>query len=129
MAMLNQCSFIGRLGRDPDLNVTSTGKPVSKFSLAVDDGKDSKGQKKTLWLNIVTWDKVAEMVEMYATKGMQVYVQGKLQLQDYTDKEGVKRQSMQIVAFTVQMLERSKTNGNGDTQPESTGDAFVPDDF
>jgi single-strand DNA-binding protein len=128
MAMLNQCSFIGRLGKDPDIQVTSNGKPYTRFSLAVSDGKDTQGKEKTLWLGVVTWDKLAETVERYATKGMQAYVQGKLQVQDYTDKDGVKRQSMQIVAFTVQLLERSKTgNGNGGASSESERDPFLPD--
>src|SRR5437588_1304437 len=85
MASFNQVQFIGRLGKDPDLQVTSNGKPFTKFSLAVDQGKD----KDAMWLNVTTWDTLAEIVEKYALKGMQVFVQGKLVLRSYDDKQGI----------------------------------------
>ena len=105
MATLNQCSFIGRLGKDPDRQVTSTDKPVTKFSLAVDQGKD-----QTMWLNITTWDKLAETVEKYARKGTLVFVQGKLQLRRYKEKQhnNIERISVEIIATTVQLLEKRK---------------------
>ena len=106
MATLNQCSFIGRLGKDPERQVTSTDKPVTKFSLAVDQGKD-----QTMWLNITCWDKLAETVEKYARKGTLVFVQGKLQLRRYKDKQhnNIERISVEIIATTVQLLEKRKT--------------------
>src|SRR5258708_36258556 len=79
MATLNQCSFIGHLGKDPELSVTNEGKPVTKFSLAVDQGKD----QQPMWLNITCWDKLAEIVEKYARKGSLVFVQGRLVLRTY----------------------------------------------
>ena len=104
MATLNQCSFIGRLGKDPDFQVTQNGKPVAKFSLAVDQGKD-----QTMWLTITTWDKLAETVEKYARKGTLVFVQGKLQLRRYKDKQhNIERISVEIIATTVQLLEKRK---------------------
>lgn len=121
MATFNQVQFIGRLGKDPELNVTSNGKPYTKFSLAVDQGKD----QKPMWLNIVTWDKLAETVERYAHKGMQVFVQGKLQVRSYTDKDKVNRQAIEIVAFTIQLLEK---RSDGATTPTATEvDPFLPD--
>jgi single-strand DNA-binding protein len=105
MATFNSCQFIGRLGKDPDFNVTSAGKPVAKFSLAVDQGKD----QPAMWLNVVAWDKLGEIVEKYAAKGMQVFVQGRLQVHPYEDKTGVKRQSLDIIASTVQLLDRGKS--------------------
>jgi single-strand DNA-binding protein len=59
-----------------------------------------------MWLNVTTWDKLAETVEQYAKKGMQVFVQGKLQIRSYIDKDKVTRQAIDIVAFTVQLLEK-----------------------
>ena len=102
MAVFNQCAFIGRLGKDPELAVTSDGKPYAKFSIAVDQGK---GQGP-MWLNIVCWDKLAEIVEKYAKKGMQVFVQGKLQLRSYRDKKEVERQAVEIIATIVQILDK-----------------------
>lgn len=117
MASFNQVSFIGRLGKDPELQVTGTGKPFSKFSLAVDQGgKDKDGNKKqeTMWLNVTTWDTLAEITEKYAHKGVQVFVQGKLMIRSYDDKQGVKRQSIDIVATVVQILDKKQ---NGDAPP------------
>ncbi len=118
MATFNQCQFIGRLGKDPELNVTSNGKPYTKFSLAVDQGKE----QQPMWFNVTTWDKLAETVEMYAHKGMQVFVQGKLQIRPYKDKQGLDRQAIDIVASTVQLLEKKQSNGT----PATDGDAFTP---
>lgn len=112
MATLNQCSFIGRLGKDPVLEVTSDGKPYTKFSIAVDQGKD----QKPMWLNIVCWEKLAEITEKYARKGMQVFVQGKLQLRPYKDKHQVERIGIEIVATIVQILDKLATS---EEQPES----------
>ena len=104
MATLNQCSFIGRLGKDPERQVTAIDRTMTKFSLAVDQGKD-----QTMWLNITTWDKLAETVEKYARKGTLVFVQGKLQLRRYKDKQhNIERISVEIIASTVQLLGKSK---------------------
>jgi single-strand DNA-binding protein len=94
MATFNSCQFIGRLGKDPDFSVIPSGTSVAKFSLAVDQGKD----KQAMWLNVVAWDKLAEIVEKYAEKGMQVFVQGRLQMRAYEDKSGVKRLAVDLVA-------------------------------
>src|SRR5207253_8763539 len=104
MATFNQCQFIGRLGKDPEQTVVN-GSPVTKFSLAVDQGK---GQKP-LWLNITAWDRLAEVVKQYARKGMQVFVQGKLVLRPYQDKNQVERVALDIVATTVQLLEKRQS--------------------
>jgi single-strand DNA-binding protein len=113
MATFNQCQFIGRLGKDPDFQVTQNGKPVTKFSLAVDQGKD-----QTMWLNVTTWEKLAETVEKYARKGMQVFVQGKLQLRPYQDKQKVERVSVEIIATVVQLLEKRKAEPGDDDLPD-----------
>jgi single-strand DNA-binding protein len=102
MATLNQCSFIGRLGKDPEqLKVTSEGKPYIQLSLAVDQGKND-----TMWLNVTAWEKTAEVVEKSACKGTLVFVQGKLQLKKYKDKTQAERLSVEISASNVQILEK-----------------------
>ena len=106
MATFNQCQFIGRLGKEPVLEVTPNGKPLTKFSLAVDQGKD----QPTMWLNVTCWDKLAETVEKYARKGMLVFVQGKLQLRPYTDKHKIDRISVEVIATVVQLLEKRKAD-------------------
>ena len=108
MATLNQVLFIGRLGKDPDeLKVTSDGKPYIQFSLAVDQGKSD-----TLWLQVTAWDKTAEAVEKYARKGTAVFVQGKLQIQKYKDKQHVERTSVEVSASNVQILDKKPKEGD-----------------
>src|SRR5712691_11759248 len=103
MPTLNQCSFIGRLGKDPEMNYTPSGKAVAKFSLAVDQGKD----QGAMWLNIVCWDQLAELMNQLLTKGKLVFVQGRLAQRTYTDKAGKERQALDIIATTVQLLEKA----------------------
>ncbi len=112
MATLNQCSFIGRLGKDPDeLKVTSDGKPYVQFSLAVDQGKN-----QTMWLQVTAWEKHAEAVEKYARKGTLMFVQGKLQINKFKDKQQIERTSVEISAANVQLLEKRQ---KGDDLPDS----------
>ena len=119
MATLNQCSFIGHLGKDPELEVTSEGKPYTKFSLAVDQGKDKQGRnKKPLWLNITCWGDLAERMEKYLYKGAQVFVQGKLQIATYEDKTTkTERQSVGIEATIVQLLDKKPDGADEQDAP------------
>jgi single-strand DNA-binding protein len=114
MATLNQCSFIGRLGKDPEpLKVTGEGKAYIQFSLAVDQGKD-----QTMWLQVTAWEKQAEAVEKYARRGTSVFVQGRLQIQKYKDKTSqAERLSVEISASNVQILEKKPKQG--DELPDS----------
>lgn len=122
MAKFNSCTFIGRLGKEPNFTVIPSGTPVAKFSLAVDQGKD----KPAMWLNIVAWDKLAEIVEKYAGKGMLVFVQGRLVIRPYEDKTGAKRQAVELVASTVQLLEK-RTNGTTTTDHHEDFEPFGDD--
>src|SRR2546421_1580386 len=103
MPTLNQCSFIGRLGKDPEMSYTPNAKAVTKFSLAVDQGKN----QDTLWLTVICWDTLAERMNEYLSKGQLVFVQGRLVMRPYVDKNQVKRVAIEIVASTIQMLEKS----------------------
>src|SRR6266487_5653766 len=124
MATFNQVQFIGRLGKDPELTVTSNGKPVTKFSLAVDQGKD----QPPMWLNITCWDKLAETIEMYAHKGMQVFIQGRLVLRQYKDKNGIDRTAVDIVASTVQLLDKRQERAVSDDTTADI-DPFLPENL
>jgi single-strand DNA-binding protein len=107
MATLNQWLGIGRLGKDPDeLKVTGEGKAYIQFSLAVDLGKN-----QTMWLQVTAWEKQAEIVEKYATKGTLVFVQGKLGIRPYKDKQQRDRVSVEINASNVQLLEKREKEG------------------
>jgi single-strand DNA-binding protein len=118
MATLNQVSFIGRLGKDPEMNYTPSGTAVTKFSLAVDQGKD----QKALWLNIVCWSELAERMNTMLYKGALVFVQGRLALREYKDKNQVDRLAVDIVASVIQLLEKSKNANAKEGEEASEGD-------
>lgn len=102
MATLNQCSFIGHLGKDPVLDVTSDGIPYTKFSIAVDQGKGNK----PMWLNITCWSELAERMSQLLSKGALVFVQGRLQISTFTAKSKAERQAVEIRATNVQLLDK-----------------------
>ena len=91
--MLNKIFLMGRLARDPELRRTQSGTPVVSFRLAVDrDFKDkATGERSTDWIDVVAWRQTAEFVSRYFTKGRMAVVEGRLQIRDWTDKEGNKR--------------------------------------
>jgi single-strand DNA-binding protein len=101
--MLNKVFIMGRLTRDPELRRTQTGTPVASFSLAVDrDFKDkATGERTTDFIDVVSWRNTAEFVSRYFTKGRMAVVEGRLQMRDWTDKDGNKRRSAEVVADQV----------------------------
>jgi single-strand DNA-binding protein len=106
VAPLNRCEFIGYVGKDPDLQVTADGTPFTRFSLAVSLGKD----QKPMWLNIVCWRELAELMEQYLHKGSFVFIEGKLQIRPYKDKAGSERTAVDIVATNVQVLDKKQSD-------------------
>lgn len=101
--MLNQISVMGRLVRDPELRRTNSGKPVTSFTLACDrDFKNSQtGEKEVDFIDCVAWNSTAEIVEKYFHKGQMAVVTGRLQIRQYTDKNGQKRRQAEILASSV----------------------------
>lgn len=101
--MLNHIVIMGRLGKDPELRRTQSGVAVATFNVAVDrDFKDkATGQRATDWITCVAWRSTAEFVEKYFAKGSQVLVAGRLQMRDWTDKDGNKRISAEVQAENV----------------------------
>ena len=101
--MLNRIIIMGRLTRDPELRHTQTGTAVASFTLAVDrDFKDkSTGERSTDFIDVVAWRQTGEFVSRYFTKGRMAVVEGRLQIRDWTDKDGGKRRSAEIVADNV----------------------------
>ena len=96
--MLNHIVIMGRLTRDPELRRTGSGTAVTSFSLAVDrDFKSQSGEKETDFIDIVAWRNTAEFVSKYFTKGRMAVVEGRLQIRDWTDKEGNKRRTTELI--------------------------------
>lgn len=121
--MLNKIILMGRLTRDPELRRTNSGTAVASFALAVDrDFKGQNGEKETDFIDIVAWRNTAEFVSKYFTKGRMAVVEGRLQIRDWTDKEGGKRRSAEVIADNVYFGD-SKTTAS-DTAQQGSFDSF-----
>ena len=101
--MLNHIAIMGRLTRDPELRRTGSGLAVASFTVAVDRdfGKNENGEKETDFIDCVAWRNTAEFVSKYASKGRMVAVSGRLQIRSWTDKDGNKRRTAEVVADNV----------------------------
>ncbi len=117
---LNKVMIIGRLGRDPEMRYTPSGRPVTTFTVATSrTWNTSEGERKvdTEWFNVVAWGNLAEICKQYLTKGQQVYVEGRLQSRSWDDAEGNKHSSVEIVANEMIMLsERRDTEASAETE-------------
>lgn len=105
---LNQCNFIGRLGKDPETRYLANGDAVCNFSIAV--GWKTKDKEGVEWINISCFGKLAEIAGEYCTKGKQVFVSGRFHTRKWQDKDGADRYSTQINADRIQLL-GSKPDG------------------
>lgn len=115
--MLNKIFIMGRLTRDPELRRTQSGTPVVSFALAVDrDYKNADGTKATDFIEVVAWRTTAEFVSKYFAKGRMAVVEGRLQIRDWTDKEGSKRRSAEVVADNVYFGDSRSDNASGGHQ-------------
>jgi single-strand DNA-binding protein len=125
---VNKVILIGNLGKKPELRYTPGGQAVANFTLATNErfgGKDGQpAQERTEWHRIVTWGRTAENCGQYLDKGRSVYVEGRLQTREWTDKEGQMRYTTEIVAQTVQFL-GGKGGGAGEFAGAGGGDDRV----
>ena len=121
--MLNRIIIMGRLARDPELRHTQAGVAVASFRLAVDrDFKDkATGERATDWIDVVAWRQTGEFVSRYFTKGRMAVVEGRLQMRDWTDKEGNKRTSAEVVADNVYFADSKRDGGGGGYAPSQDG--------
>lgn len=117
--MLNHIVLSGRLTMRPELRYTQAGKPVANFTLAVDRDFSLNGEKETDFIDIVAWNKTAELASNYLDKGQQAEVSGRLQIRDWTDRDGNKRKSAEVVADRVYFV-------GGKKNEEKTG--YTPSD-
>jgi single-strand DNA-binding protein len=113
----NRVTLIGNLGQDPETKTTETGKKVTHFTLATDDGyKNSEGQKisETTWHNIVAWNGLADIAGKYLKKGKQVAVEGRIVYRSYEDKNGVTKNTTEIVLNDLVLLRNGREGQNKD---------------
>ena len=111
--MLNHITIMGRLTRDPELRRTGSGIAVASFTVAVDrdfGGRDG-GEKETDFIDCVAWRQTGEFVSKYFTKGRMIVVSGRLQIRSWTDKDGNKRRSAEVVADNVYFGDSKRDEG------------------
>jgi len=114
---LNKCMIIGNLGRDPEMRYTPSGQAVTQFTVAVNRNyKDQQGerQEETEWFRVVAWGQQAEFAAEYLRKGAKVYVEGRIQTRQWEGQDGQKRYTTELVANTIQNLERRARDDAGD---------------
>lgn len=129
---INQVILMGRLTRDPELRTTTTGKSVVNFSLAVDKGGQDAGAD---FFEIVAWEKLAELVAQYLSKGRRCLVQGRLSQRQW-EQDGQKRSRIEVMANDVTFLDGPSGNSEGTSAPasqptssEPKADAVVDDEI
>lgn len=124
--MLNHITIMGRLTRDPELRRTGSGVAVTSFTLAVDrDFKEKSGEKETDFIEVTAWRNTAEFVSKYFTKGRMAVVFGRLQIRNWTDKDGNKRKNAEVVAENVYFADSKKDESSG-YQSTSNYNSYVP---
>ena len=125
--MLNHIVIMGRLTRDPELRYTQSQIPVTSFSVAVDrdfGGRDG-AERQTDFIDCVAWRHTAEFVSKYFTRGSMAVVSGRLQMRDWTDRDGNKRRSAEIVADNVYFGESKRSREeNAASMPRSGGNSY-----
>lgn len=123
--MLNKIIIMGRLTRDPELRRTASGTAVTSMKLACDrDFKPQNGEKETDFIDVVVWKNTAEFVSRYFSKGRMAVVEGRLQVRDWTDKDGGKRRTYEIVADHVYFGD-SKQENNVPYVPQDQSGGFA----
>ncbi|UCD98968.1 MAG: single-stranded DNA-binding protein [Chloroflexota bacterium] len=126
---LNKVMIIGRLGRDPEMRYTPSGRPVTTFTVATSrtwNSSDGERHTETEWFNIVAWGSLAEICNQHLVKGQQVYIEGRLQTRAWEDNNGNKRTSTEIVANEMIILGDRKDNLSSDQVSESEFDEEFP---
>jgi single-strand DNA-binding protein len=121
-SLKNKVHLIGYLGQDPETKTTESGKKVTHFTLATDDGyKNSEGQKvnETTWHNIVAWNGLADLADKYLKKGRQVAVEGRIVYRTYEDKKGASRNITEIVLNDLLFLNDGKGKSKEASEKES----------
>ena len=131
--MLNHITIMGRLTRDPELRRTGSGIAVASFSVAVDRdfGKNENGEKETDFIDCVAWRQTGEFVSKYFTKGSMIVVSGRLQVRSWTDKDGNKRRTAEVVADNVYFGGGKRESDGGNAYGGNTygGNAYGGNNF
>ena len=124
--MVNKVILVGRLGTDPEVRYTQDGTMVTNLRIATSEQwKDKNGERaeRTEWHRVVTFRRLAEICGNYLSKGSLVYIEGRIQTRSWDDKDGNKRYTTEVVALSMQMLDR-KGQGTGTDRAEGPNNSF-----
>ena len=138
----NKITLVGNLGRDPELRYTPQGTPVCSFTLATNERrKDRAGENQdvTTWFRVTLWGRQAETASQYLSKGRPVYIEGRLRVEEWTDKDGKQRHTLEVHATDMQFIggrgdegassgSRTETSTSGRSEP-AAGDDISDDDI
>jgi single-strand DNA-binding protein len=112
----NKITLVGNLGRDPELRYTPQGTPVCSFTLATNERrKDRAGENQdvTTWFRVTLWGRQAETASQYLTKGRPIYIEGRLRVEEWTDKDGKQRHTLEVHATDMQFIGSRGDEGGG----------------
>ena len=125
---LNKVMIIGRLGRDPEMRYTPSGKPVTTYSVATSrswNSSDGERHTETEWFNVVAWGSLAEICKQHLSKGQQVYIEGRMQTRYWEDGDRVKHSATEIVANEMIILgDRRDLSQSTEEEAAETEDEF-----
>lgn len=119
----NKIILVGNLGRDPELRYTPDGTPVCSFSLATNerrrDRTTGENNDVTTWFRVTLWRRQAEVASQYLTRGKPVYIEGRLRVEEYTDRDGKTRHSLEVTATDMQFIGASRGDEGGAGAPQT----------
>lgn len=132
----NKIILVGNLGRDPELRYTPQGTPVCSFTLATNERRRDKSgetQDQTTWFRVTLWGRQAETASQYLTKGRPIYIEGRLRVEEWTDKDNRSRYTLEVHATDMQFIggkgdepSRSSAPSPLDTQEADISDDDIP---
>ncbi|MCZ6867478.1 MAG: single-stranded DNA-binding protein [Dehalococcoidia bacterium] len=129
---LNKIMVIGNLGTDPEMKYTPNGKAVTTFRLATNRtyrGDDGEQREETEWFTVVAWDKLAEQVNQYLTKGRRAYIEGRFRSRRWESQDGQPRSVNEIIASSVLFLDQGTAPGDSTVNGGDAEGALEPDDL
>ena len=124
---MNHFVGIGRLTRDPNVKYTQSGKAYASFTLAIDRRKSGDGNQQADFIQCVAWEKIAEIISQYCTKGKKIAVEGRIQTRSYDANDGTKRYVTEVVVNSMEFCD-SKGDGASTTNGGAYAGTPVPDD-
>ena len=125
---MNKVLIIGNVGGDPEMRYTPNGNPVTSFSVATNRRFTVEGEQReeTQWFRVSAWNRLAETCNQYVTRGMKVYVEGRLSVREYVGQDGQTRTSVDVNAFDVRFLDRASDSGSGQGGDMGGGGGYAP---